>query len=71
MTCLATRPPVRLAPFFLVYAHEDHLLAYTALGIPRSRGAEPLRRRLEEASARDANGYQATISDRFFPNFKY
>src|SRR5215218_3448051 len=38
----------------------------TAPGIPRSCGAEPLKRRLEEASTHDANGYQATSSDRCF-----
>jgi hypothetical protein len=41
----------------------------TAPGIPRFRGAEPLKRRLEEASTHDANGYQATSSDRCF--YKY
>jgi hypothetical protein len=41
---------------FVVLSHEKRLLSLlTAPGIPRSCGAEPKKRRLEEASTRDAN----------------
>jgi hypothetical protein len=48
---LAARIIPWLWPYFFVHAHEERLLfAYTALGIPRFCGAEPSKRRLEEAS---------------------
>src|SRR5215218_8133951 len=65
---LASGPLHRAVPLCFLLSHEKLLLAHCTR-YPPFCGAEPKRRRrLEEASTRtyDANGYQATSSDRCF-----
>src|SRR5215217_4464415 len=65
---LASGPLHRAVPLCFLLSHEKRLLAHCTR-YPPFCGAEPKRRRrLEEASTRtyDANGYQATSSDRCF-----
>src|SRR5215203_6950844 len=63
---LASGPLHRAVPFCFLLSHEKRLLAHCTR-YPPFCGAEPKRRRqLEEASIDDANGYQATSSDRCF-----